>query len=212
MLPMLSSPFRVLEPAGMFASLRRDVDRLFDEAWSGSPGGWRTRGWLPPVDVNETEDEIKVQVEVPGMRADDIDVTVENGILTISGEKRFEHREGEEDRGNLVVERQYGRFTRSFTLPAQVDAEKVTAECADGVLTIALPKRSEARPKRISVNASGVTTRGQVGRGEGGQMTQRGQIGTTGQTGQGNQGQGVQGTQTGGTERESRRSTTGGRT
>lgn len=203
MLPILSSPFRSLEPANMFASLRRDVDRLFDEAWSGPPGTWRTRGWLPPVDINESENEIEVQVEVPGMQADDIDVTVENGILTVSGEKRLERKEGSEEKGNLMLERQYGRFTRSFTLPTQVDAESVTAECADGILTITLPKRSEARPKRISVNSSGERTRGQVQGGQG----QRGQGAISGQSGEGEQGR--QGSNVG--ERESRRST-GGRT
>ena len=208
MLPILSSPFRALEPAGMFASLRRDVDRLFDEAWSGGTSGWRARGWLPPVDVNETENEINVQVEVPGMRAEDIDVTVENGILTISGEKRFERKEGEEERGNLVVERQYGRFTRSFTLPAQVDAENVTAECADGVLTIALPKRAEARPKRISVNTSGEGVRGQVRAGKSGQGSQRGQGAVAAQSGQGEMGN----QESGAGDREARRSTSGSRT
>lgn len=202
MLPILSSPFRALEPANMFASLRRDVDRLFDEAWTGTPGTWRARGWLPPVDINETESEIEVQVEVPGMRGDDIDVTVENGILTIAGEKRFEHKEGSEEKGNLMVERQYGRFTRSFTLPTQVDAENVTAECADGILTITLPKRSEARPKRISVNSSGERTRGQVQGGSGSQR--QGAI-----QGQGSQTTGSQGNQGTG-ERESRR-TAGGK-
>ena len=202
MLPILSTPFRSLEPANMFASLRRDVDRLFDEAWSGPPGTWRTRGWLPPVDINETENEIEVQVEVPGMRGDDIDVTVENGILTISGEKRYERQEGSEEKGNLMLERQYGRFTRSFTLPAQVDAENVTAECADGILTITLPKRSDARPKRISVNSSGEQTSGRVGRGAGSQSGPRNQGAIAGEANRG--GRADQG---GGGERESRRAT-----
>lgn len=205
MLPILSSPFRALEPANMFASLRRDVDRLFDEAWTGTPGTWRTRGWLPPVDINETENEIEVQVEVPGMRGDDIDVTVENGILTISGEKRYQHQEGSEEKGNLMLERHYGRFTRSFTLPAQVDAESVTAECADGILTITLPKRSEARPKRISVSSSGERTRGQVGRGGESQTGPRNQAGTSSQPSQ--TGQGGQPNQGSGGEREARRTT-----
>ncbi|HSA54878.1 MAG TPA: Hsp20/alpha crystallin family protein [Gemmatimonadaceae bacterium] len=208
MLPILSSPFRSLEPVNMFASLRRDVDRLFDEAWSGTPsGGWRTRGWLPPVDINETENDIEVQVEVPGMRGDDIDLTVENGILTISGEKRYERQEGSEEKGNLMLERQYGRFTRSFTLPAQVDAENVTAECADGILTIRLPKRTEARPKRISVSSSGERTRGQVQGGQSGQAGRGAISGQAGQSGQTNQA--AQGPNAG--ERESRR-TTGGKT
>lgn len=183
MLPILGNPYRVLEPANMFASLRRDMDRLFDEAWSGQ-GGLRSRGWLPPVDIQETENEIRVEVEVPGLRSEDLEVTVENGVLTISGEKRYERKEGDEDRGQLVVERQYGRFTRSFTLPTQVDSEGVAAECSDGVLTLTLPKRSEARPKRIQVNArEGQGTRGQVGGGSagraaGGRQSERGEIGS----------------------------------
>lgn len=182
MLPILGNPYRVLEPANMFASLRRDMDRLFDEAWAGQ-GGLRSRGWLPPVDIQETENEIRVDVEVPGLRSEDLDVSVENGVLTISGEKRFERKEGDEERGQLVVERQYGRFTRSFTLPAQVDAENVRAECSDGVLSLVLPRRSEARPKRIQVNArEGQGTRGQVGSGSSGRVsssrqTERGEIG-----------------------------------
>lgn len=170
MLPILSSQFRGADGGSLFSSLRRDVDRLIDEAFTGYPAAMRTGSFLPPVDIDETEDAIRIEVEVPGLRAEDLDVTVENGVLTVSGEKRFERKEGDKDRGRWTTERQFGRFQRSFALPAHVDAENVRATYNNGVLIVELPKRGEARAKRISIatpaQATGGDVRREVGRGE----------------------------------------------
>jgi HSP20 family protein len=106
------------------------------------------------VDVRETADALLVQAELPGLGVDDVDVRVENGTLTISGEKRQEIEEGKDDSGYRLVERCYGRFERSFTLPLGVDAEQVKAEFANGVLTVTLPKAEEAKPRRIEVKVT----------------------------------------------------------
>jgi HSP20 family protein len=170
MLPILSSQIRGADGGSLFSSLRRDVDRLIDEAFTGYPTAMRTGSFLPPVDIEETEDAIRIEVEVPGLRAEDLDVTVENGVLTVSGEKRFERKEGDRDRSRWTTERQFGRFQRSFALPAHVDGESVRANYDSGVLIVELPKRGEARARRINIGTSAQavagTARREVGRGD----------------------------------------------
>ena len=106
------------------------------------------------VDVRETGDALLVQAELPGLTVDDVDVRVENGVLTISGEKKQELEQDSEDSGYRLVERCYGRFERSFRLPRSVDAEKVKAEFANAVLTVTFPKAEEAKPRRIEVKVT----------------------------------------------------------
>ncbi len=107
--------------------------------------------WMPPVDIYSTgESELVIKAEIPGMNKDEIDITVENFTLTIRGEKKTE--QAVKDDQFHRVERSYGTFTRSFALPHTVDANKVAAEYKDGVLTIKLPQREEAKPKQIKVN------------------------------------------------------------
>ena len=110
--------------------------------------------WYPVVDVREDKDELSLQAELPGLRSEDVRVNVENGVLTISGEKKQEIEECQEGSDYHLVERRYGRFERSFTLPRSVDAEKVKAEFANGVLTVTLPKAEAAKPRRIEVQVS----------------------------------------------------------
>ena len=105
--------------------------------------------WVPTVDISETEAEYAIQAELPGVKKDAVKVTVENGVLTIQGERRQEQAEG--GRKHHRIERSYGRFVRSFTLPDTVDEGKVRAEYADGMLHLYLPKAEKAKPKQIDV-------------------------------------------------------------
>jgi len=125
---------RIFEPFARFAA-REDEDLV-----SGT--------WVPAVDVAETQEKIVVRAEVPGMKQEDIQIEFENGLLTIRGERKIEKSEG------LTwhrVERVYGNFSRSFTLPRTVDAEKISAAYRDGILEIDVPKKEEAKPKNIRI-------------------------------------------------------------
>lgn len=106
--------------------------------------------WVPTVGISETEAEYTIQAELPGVKKDAVKVTMENGVLTIQGERRQEQREG--GRPHHRVERMYGRFARTFTLPDTVDTGKVRAKYADGMLYLHLPKSEKAKPKQIEVN------------------------------------------------------------
>src|SRR5688500_17865229 len=109
--------------------------------------------WLPAVNVEETGDELVLTAEVPGMTAEDIDIELENNILTIRGEKSFERTEGEDDKRYHVWERRYGSFQRSFTLPRTVRGDDIEADYHNGILTIRMPKSPEAKSRRIQVGA-----------------------------------------------------------
>ena len=111
-----------------------------------------TTAWNPSVDIFENDNEVVVKAELPGMNAKDIDVRLENNVLTLKGERRFEKEAKEENYHR--VEREYGTFTRSFALPTAVNGEKVTAEYKDGVLKIVLPKKEETKPKPIKIAAA----------------------------------------------------------
>ncbi len=131
-------------------SLRRDMQDLMDTfGLSRPPEG--TLVWSPPINVREDGDQVIVEAELPGVRPDDVDISVENGMLTITGEKRAEQEK--KDASWHVVERRYGRFERTFTLGRAVDVDNIRAGFHDGVLTIRMPKREEARPRRIRVDA-----------------------------------------------------------
>jgi HSP20 family protein len=132
-------------------NLRRQFDRLL-EGGLGS-GDQIGSAWMPPVDVRESGDELQVQVELPGMAPEDVEVRVENGVLTVSGEKKSEIEEGKNGGDYHLVERRYGRFERSFTLPRAVDADKVQAVFSNGVLTLSLPKAESAKPRRVEITA-----------------------------------------------------------
>jgi len=125
------------------------LNRMFESAFAGEP---ISRGaWVPPVDIYETtERDVVVKVELPEMKREDIKVTFENDMLTIEGERKFVSNVDREHYHR--VERGYGAFRRSFTLPSSVDAGQVQATYQDGVLTVRLPRREEARPKQIPVN------------------------------------------------------------
>lgn len=129
--------------------LRREMDRMFDRVWGESRQANGGGTWMPPVDVVENDEAIWCSVEIPGIEPEHLDVTVEDHVLTVSGERRRDHeqREGE----HRLYERRYGRFERSFSLPQTVDADNVKARYENGVLEIMLPKTEEARPRRVPI-------------------------------------------------------------
>jgi HSP20 family protein len=127
------------------------MSRLFEEQYGSRGEEALTAGaFVPPVDIYEDEHSIQLKLEVPGIDQKALDVKVENNVLTVSGERKFEKEEKEENFRR--VERRYGSFTRSFTLPNTVNADDVSADYNDGVLKIRLGKRAEAKPKQIKVN------------------------------------------------------------
>jgi HSP20 family protein len=111
-----------------------------------------TTAWSPSVDIFENDNEVVIKAELPGMNAKDIEVKLENSVLMLKGERHFEKETKEENYHR--VEREYGTFSRSFSLPVPVDADKVNAEYKDGVLKIVLPKKEERKPKPIKVEAA----------------------------------------------------------
>jgi HSP20 family protein len=146
------------EPVREFSAMHdrmNRMNRLFRESYSPeSPEeALTTTGFAPPVDIYEDEHTITLKLEVPGIDEKDIDVRIENNTLTVHGERKFEKEEKEENFRR--VERQYGSFTRSFTLPSSVDLGQVSADYAKGVLNIKLAKKAEAKPKQIKVNVGG---------------------------------------------------------
>jgi HSP20 family protein len=148
-------PFRDL--ATMQDRMNR-MNRLFREAYNpeGPEEALTTTTFAPPVDIYEDEHNITLKLEVPGIEEKDIDVRVENTTLTVHGERKIEKEEKEENFRR--VERQYGSFTRSFTLPSSVDPGQVTAHYDKGVLKINLAKKAEAKPKQIKVNVGSEKT------------------------------------------------------
>src|SRR6202049_1442857 len=134
------------------------MNRLFRESYSPEvpEEALTTTSYAPPVDIYEDEHNITLKLEVPGIDEKDIDVRIENTTLTVQGERKIEKEEKEENFRR--VERQYGSFTRSFTLPTTVDPEKVSASYDKGILKISLAKKAEAKPKQIKVNVSSEKT------------------------------------------------------
>jgi HSP20 family protein len=139
------------EPFRELTTLQDRMNRLFRDTYGdGRDEALTTSNFAPPVDVYEDEHNITLKIEVPGIEEKDIDVRIENNTLTVHGERKFEKEEKEENFRR--VERQYGSFTRSFTLPTTVDADKVHAHYDKGILKVQLAKKAEAKPKQIKVN------------------------------------------------------------
>jgi HSP20 family protein len=136
-----------------WASLRNDLDTLLElPFWAGS--GRQTQlfsGWTPALDLYQNNDNIVAVVELPGMRKEDIEISLQDGTLIISGERK---EETSQENGATRTERCTGKFRRSITLPTRVDANKVSATYKDGILTVTLPKAEEAKPKQIQINLS----------------------------------------------------------
>ncbi len=144
------------DPFGEMADLRSTMDSLFDRGFSRP---WRLLNWengegLFPVDLYETENEVVVRASLPGVKPDDVSISVTGGTLTIKGEVKQEEEEKKHE--YYRRERRYGTFQRAFTLPVRVESEKAEATFEDGVLDLRLPKAAEMRPKTIEVKTKGV--------------------------------------------------------
>jgi len=142
------------EPFRNLVTVQDRMNRIFEEAFRGAPRGteeeWALGGaWAPAVDIYEHEGNLVLKAELPGIDPKDVDVQVENNVLTLRGERKFDAEVKREEYHR--VERAYGTFSRSFTLPNVIDTAKIKAEFKDGVLGVTLPQREEAKPKQISI-------------------------------------------------------------
>lgn len=143
------------EPYRDLMTFQERMNRLFDGSvgrWRGSEESMDSGVWSPAVDIYETEHDIVLKAELPEINQKDIDIRLENNTLTLKGERRFEKETKQENYHR--VERAYGAFSRSFTLPTSVDQEKIKAEYKDGILKITLPKKEEVKPKQIQVSVN----------------------------------------------------------
>lgn len=142
------------DPFREFATLQDRMNRLFGDTYVRRDDDMTAPGsWVPPVDIYETEGrDIVMKVELPDMSREDIEVTVENATLTLKGIKKLPH-DVKEDQYRRI-ERSYGAFTRSFTLPTSVDTSKVSADYKNGVLTVKLPFREEAKPRSVTIDVA----------------------------------------------------------
>jgi HSP20 family protein len=133
-----------------WANLRDEMNSLFEGSmWPNIQQAQLFTGWTPALDLYQTNDDVVAVVELPGMRKEDIELSLHDGMLTISGERKDETPEGEK---TARTERFVGKFRRSISLPTRVDANKVNATYKDGILTVTLPKAEEVKPKQIQVN------------------------------------------------------------
>ncbi len=128
-----------------------DVGREFDRLLGTTVGAPSLTAW-PAVDVRETDNEFIVSAELPGLTKDNVNITIENGVLSLSGEKKEEREEGKADSG-YILERRFGRFQRNFRLPRGVDADNVAAKFSEGILTVSLPKPATAKPRQIEIGS-----------------------------------------------------------
>ena len=140
-------------PFDRLSSLRDELDTLFEMPFWSNFGRQSQlfSGWSPALDLYQNNDNVIARVELPGMRKEDIEISLQDGMLTINGERKSETSEGEKAERS---ERYIGKFRRSISLPTQVDANKVSANYRDGILTVTLPKAEEAKPKQIKVDVA----------------------------------------------------------
>jgi HSP20 family protein len=144
------------EPFRELSTLQNEMNRLFNtvfDAPSPANGGSTLRRWMPAMDLVETADHFVLRADLPGMSQDDVKIEFEDGTLTVSGERKAEHESKNE--GYYRVERAFGAFSRSLTLPQGIDPEAVTANFENGVLEIRVPKPEERKPRRIEIGGAG---------------------------------------------------------
>ena len=132
--------------------LRREIDRLFEDTFGRGEGGTT---FTPAVDIRENQNELTLDVELPGLNPEDVEITAENGVLTIRGDKQTERKEGDDSRYH-IVERSYGSFLRSFQLPQGLDESRIEAMYNNGILSIQIPKSALAQPKKIQIKSGEV--------------------------------------------------------
>ena len=148
----LMSPVKDFMSLDPFRLVPNRMGQLFEEPLLRGTEEWPMKAWVPPCDIFETDKALVMKFELPEVKKEDVEVKLEQNVLTLRGERKFEEKT---DRENYHrVERHYGEFMRSFNVPLYVDATKINAEFRDGVLTITLPKNEEARPKQINVKVN----------------------------------------------------------
>ena len=147
----LNDPFRDL------ATIQERMNRVFEDALTRgqqrSEEEMHTGTWAPPVDIYETKERVVLNAELPGFTEDQLQLHFNDGVLSIEGERKFDKKGGDENYHR--VERSYGKFVRSFTIPTNVDHDKISASISNGILTVELPKREETRPKQIRIQSAG---------------------------------------------------------
>lgn len=141
-----------MDPVREMFELQRDINRLFEGSLEKSSQQTSLNAWTPAIDIFEDENAFLIKAELPEVNRDDVKVNLDNNVLSISGERRLEFEDKRD--GYHRVERSFGQFYRSFTLPPNVNTEAITAEVKDGVLRLTLPKKEEAKPKQIEVKVS----------------------------------------------------------
>lgn len=140
------------EPFHNLSTLQNQVNRLFETNFPAHSDNSALTTWAPAVDIYETENELVIKADLPEITEKELDIRVENNMLTIRGERKFEEKVKEEN--YLRIERTYGSFSRSFSLPNTVNTEAIKAEYKNGVLTVELPKRAESKPKQVKINVT----------------------------------------------------------
>lgn len=150
------------EPFRGVTTIQDQINRLFNEAFDCSSEEGNLTTWAPAVDIHETEHELVVKADLPGVEPEDLDIRVENNILAIRGERKSEKKVNEDN--YLRAERSYGSFSRSFLLANTVNTEAIKADYKDGVLTLTVPKREEAKPKQIKIQVGAPTATAATGR------------------------------------------------
>jgi HSP20 family protein len=138
------------DPIRELDSLQSDMNRLFDGFFQGRAGNDVNRRWIPAMDLVETADHLVLRADLPGISEEDIEIEIKDGVLTVSGERKTEHEDKGE--GYHRVERSFGRFSRSLTLPDAIDADSVKANFDRGVLEVKIPKPAETKPHRVQVD------------------------------------------------------------
>jgi len=139
------------DPWNMLDQLRREMDRMFESRNEGETSSVATSDWTPAVDIKEEKDHFLIKADIPGVDPKDIEVHMENGVLTIKGERESEKKEERE--GYKRIERSRGCFYRRFTLPDSADADKINARSEHGVLQITIPKQEKTHPRKITVKS-----------------------------------------------------------
>jgi HSP20 family protein len=149
------------EPLREFSTLQNEMNRLFSTVFDTPPGGnggtgGAMRRWMPPMDLVETDDHFVLRADLPGLSEEDVHIELEDTTLTVSGERKAEHESGDE--GFYRVERAFGAFSRTLTLPRGIDPEAINASFDRGVLEVRIPKPEERKPRRIEIAANGPKT------------------------------------------------------
>lgn len=140
------------DPGRELDTLQSEFNRMFDGFFGGRQTNGAARRWIPAMDLSETEDHLVLKADLPGMTEDDVEIEVKDGVLTVSGERKSDNEERSE--GYYRVERAFGRFSRSLTLPTGIDAGQIGADFENGVLEVKIPKPAERKPQRIEIGGS----------------------------------------------------------